>query len=89
MNVVCKATMCPHNNDGFCCADTILINPAGNCFDLLRGFNPENEAVIRRETEQKINFIDDEPEINITETEDVSDIQDAEEKEEVEKDDSV
>lgn len=69
MTVACRVIGCPQNSSGFCCAETILINRNGNCFDLIRGFSPVNELPIRKESSNKIMFTD----ALVEQTDDISD----------------
>ena len=58
MTVACRMMNCPHNNENICSAHTILINPDGRCFDLLKGFRPEEAAKIRNEFKLNIEDVD-------------------------------
>lgn len=49
MTVACRMVNCPHNNENICSATTILINQDGRCFDLAKGFRPEEASKIREE----------------------------------------
>jgi len=47
MTVTCRIVNCPYNNESICSAKTILINHEGRCFDLIKGFRPEESEIIK------------------------------------------
>lgn len=48
MIVACRVVNCPLYNNGFCCSETILITGDGKCFDLMKGFTPEQSKQIKK-----------------------------------------
>lgn len=47
MLVKCKMNQCPYWDNEFCHNETLMINPAGACNDIARGFTPEQVNQIK------------------------------------------
>lgn len=47
MLVKCKMNQCPYWDNEFCHNETLMINPAGVCNDIARGFSPEQVNQIK------------------------------------------
>ena len=58
MTVACKMTNCPLYDNGLCCAESILIANDGRCFNLIRGFAPDDVPKIREESKMNIEEIE-------------------------------
>ena len=50
MTVTCRMINCPLYDNGFCCSESILITNDGRCFNLIRGFAPDDVQKIREES---------------------------------------
>lgn len=58
MTVACRFKNCPLNNNDFCCAESILIDNVGRCFNLVRGFSPEDDKKLRETTHMDIEEVE-------------------------------
>ena len=58
MTVACRMTNCPLYDNGLCCGESILIANDGRCFNLIRGFAPDDVPKIREESKMDIEEIE-------------------------------
>lgn len=47
MTVACRIVDCPLNDNQFCCDNSILIGRDGRCYNLIKGFTPEDEKKLK------------------------------------------
>ena len=58
MTVACRMMNCPLYDNGFCCGESILISNDGRCFNLIRGFAPDDVKKINEESKMHIEEIE-------------------------------
>lgn len=66
MTVACRKIDCPLNDNNFCCGESILINNQGMCFNLIKGFAPDDIPKIKEQSKMNIEEIEFEEEKSIS-----------------------